>query len=251
MIYSRANFLTKEDLREFPILDDDGCLMKFFKQICADMGMKEKTLSLPYFVDLQYPPRLDPTKYGALIVLDTYYCFNSAWTLEIIRNNMMSRPEYAPMLEKVNALLEKYRKFVATYVTDWHLSDDASASELFNEAVNARILNSVVVPTENVKAYTEYERRAAETEEPIYGLITLFTCYAFWPILFRTFGTDIPDDDLYKDWITGNQGGHSAMAVDGIVQTYWLDAGHELDKDKVQTIIENCLMCEYKMFKEG
>lgn len=251
MIHSRANFLSTDDLREFPILEGDGWLMGLFKQVCADMNMKEKTLSLPYFVDLQYPPKLDPAKYGALIVLDTYYCFNSAWTLEIIRNNMMGRPEYAPMLEKINALLEKYRKFVASFVTDWHLSDDASNPELFDETVYARILNSVVVPTDNVKAYVEYERHAAETEEPIYGVITLFTCYAFWPILFRTFGTDIPDDDLCKDWITGNQGGHSAIAVDSIVQTYWLDAGHKLDTDKVQRIIENCLMCEYKMFKEG
>lgn len=251
MINSRANFLSKEDLRDFPLLDGDGWLMEFFKQICADMDMEKRTLALPYFVDLRYPPRLDPTKYGALIVLDTYYCFNSAWTLEIIRNKMIGRPEYAPMLEKVNALLEKYRKFVASFLTDWHLSDDASNPVLFDEAVNARLLNSVVVPTDNVKAYVEFERRVAETEEPIYGLIVLFICYAFWPILFRTFGTDIPDDDIYKNWIIGNQGGHSAMAVDGIVQTYWLDAGQSLDKNKVQNIIENCLMCEYKMFKEG
>ena len=163
----------------------------------------------------------------------------------------MSKPEYASMLDSVNALLEKYRKFVSSFVTDWHLSDDVSKSELLDETVYAKILNSVVVPTDNVKTYVQYERNAAEKEEPIYGLITLFTCYAFWPILFRTFGTDIPESNLYREWIIGNQGGHSAIAVDGIVQTYWLDAGHSLDKDKVQNIIEDCLMCEYKMFKEG
>lgn len=44
MINSRANFLSKEDLRDFPLLDGDGWLMEFFKQICADMDMKKRRL---------------------------------------------------------------------------------------------------------------------------------------------------------------------------------------------------------------
>ena len=30
MLYSRANFLSDDDLREFPILEGDGCLMELF-----------------------------------------------------------------------------------------------------------------------------------------------------------------------------------------------------------------------------
>ena len=225
--------------------------MDLFDDYVKENGCVSQTFLLPYFRGLQ-EATLDPKKYGALIVLDTYYCFNSAWTLEIIRNRMLSDPSYSSVMDDVNTLLTKYRSFVATFVTDWHLCDDASKPDMFSEEFYARILDSVVVPTDNVKDYAAYERTNAEKEEePIYGLITLFPCYAFWPKVFNCFGTDVPDTNVYKDWIIGNQGGRSARIVNSVVDNWLASNKKDLNKTKTLEIFKNCLICEYKMFKEG
>ena len=250
MIYSRAAFLTDEDMKEFHTLDGDGWLMSTFKKVCNNGNWINKTYSLPYFQGLK-SASLDPTKYGSLLVLDSYYCYNAAITISIIQVNMYEkRTDYSPMLRDMDTLVKKYYKFVKSFQSDWHLESDIAIPSVDDAKIFEKLSGSHVDPTKNVTDYSNFERKEANEDEPIYALISLFTCYEFWPLLFGRFGNSVPDTNVYKNWIEGNQGGNSAKLLDSMVQKYWLDKGKKLDEIRVRKIFENCLFHEYKMFEE-
>ena len=246
MIYSRADFLTTEDIKNFTLLDGDGWLMSNFKNLCAEEGWVEKTLKLPYFQGLK-TGSLNPTEYGSLLVLDAYYCYNCVTTIQIVKSRMYEKKkDYDNMLDDMEHLVEGYIVFAKSFLDYWHLGTE---STVLADIPYEEMQDTFVVPTNNAEGYADFERSQARTQEPILGLITLFTCYEFWPMLFGSFGKDIPLSNVYRDWILGNQGGSSAKVVDSMVERYF-DGGHCVDDEMVKNIFRTCLNYEYTMFKE-
>lgn len=247
MIYSRAAFLSDEDVKDFKTLDEEGWLMNNFRIVVNEGDWLAKTLRLPYFLGMK-KGNLDPTNYGSLLVLDAYYCYNSVITIQTVKSRMHdNEKKYAIVLDDMDRLVDKYVDFAKTYLTDWHLASESTTSEGQIEYFDME--DTHVVPTDNVESYAYFERSQAKTQEPMLGLITLFTCYEFWPLLFGSFGTDIPASNVYRKWILGNQGGNSAKVIDAMVER-WTDAGNILSDEMVKNIFNDCLNYEYNMFKE-
>ncbi|HJA81676.1 MAG TPA: hypothetical protein H9776_08035 [Candidatus Mediterraneibacter intestinipullorum] len=108
-----------------------------------------------------------------------------------------------------------------------------------------------IVSTPTMRAYAQHERTVAENEEPIYGLVALFPCFRLWPFLFWKFGT-VSKDNLYYEWITGNQSsGSSAAAVDSLITTYWIGKGCTWDEDTYKSIFKQSIYYEKYLFEEA
>ena len=252
MFYSRAEIFTQEDMNSFSLLDNDGDMMTWVKEVC-DEGYLKETLELPYFQNVQVGT-LDPTKYGSMIVLDSFYSINSYDSHKHIYELMQKEKQYKPLLEDMKTVCDKYEKFVASFAEDWHLKQPKSGKSIMPDVLEENVIyDSSVVPTDNVLEYVNFEKDMCEKFGPIYGMIALFPCYAFWPILFRSLGSSIPDSNVYKDWIIGNQGGNTAKMIDSFMQQKWFN-DHKISdqdvKDYVKPIIRGCLRMEKTMFEQ-
>ena len=108
-----------------------------------------------------------------------------------------------------------------------------------------------IVSTPTMRAYAQHERTVAENEEPIYGLVALFPCFRLWPFLFWKFGT-VSKDNLYYEWITGNQSsGSSANVVDTLITNEWVNKGRPWDRASSLKIFERSINYEKSLFEEA
>lgn len=100
--------------------------------------------------------------------------------------------------------------------------------------------------------YAQFERNIAtdNSTEPLYALISMFPCYAFWPWLFWKYGTPA-DTNLYKGWIQSNQGGGSATLVDTLVENEWIKQGKVFDAALALSIMNKSMEYEVTMFTEA
>ena len=251
MIFSRANFITQEDLQGIALLEEDGYLMRTIKEVCAS-GWTERTLDLKYFIDVENGV-LDPSVYGELIVLDAFYSFNSAVTLFIIRDLMQKRPEYSDFMEEMNIICDRILSFTNSFVKYWHLSDGRKKIDFAKHGGIADFIVPFVVPTNTIKDYLSFEEQVLEgyKDTPIVALIALFPCYAFWPILFRKVDPDKVPNNVYKEWIIGNRGGKTAILVDTMLDEYWKELPTGAYAEKIRSVMNNCIEYEYKIFKES
>ena len=249
MFFSRAEFLTEEDLQEFSLIDGKGLLMEKFDAACTDEFLDE-TERLPYFKKI-IKGDLDPGDYGALLVLDAFYCYNAVISLNSCLKRMSVEREYSSMVGSVETLYNKYRTFASSFLKEWHLGSAIAETKEGDKALQSSLLETFVVPTENVKMYAEYERKGNEEEEPIYGLVYMFTCYAFWPRIFSRIQGRIKPDNIYKKWVDSNAGGHTAQVVDSLIQTEWVDKGRKISEDHIFDVFKQCLGHEYVMFKQA
>ena len=257
MLYSRAQVLTEKDLLSFNLMDEDGTLKKLFYThfTTGTASIGEKAFQLPYFTQIG-SGTLDPQRYGSLIVLDAYYCFNSTYSLYCIYDRVKNAPDhYTPtFIRSVGDLYTKYYKFVGSFVTDWHLKSATPLPE--PEKADSKILldllETCVEPTENMQNYAQFERNIAtdNSTEPLYALISMFPCYAFWPWLFWKYGTPA-DTNLYKGWIQSNQGGGSATLVDTLVENEWIKQGKVFDAALALSIMNKSMEYEVTMFTEA
>ncbi len=257
MLYSRAQILTEKDLLEFNLMNEDGTLKKLFYKTFTEgeASVGEKTFKLPYFTQVG-SGTLDPQRYGSLIVLDAYYCFNSTYSLYCIFDRVKNAPDhYTPnFIQSVSSLYAKYYKFVGSFVTDWHLKSATPLPE--PDKADSKILldhlETCVEPTDTMRNYAQFERNIAtdKNTEPLYALISMFPCYAFWPWLFWKYGTPA-DSNLYKGWIQSNQGGGSATLVDTLVEKEWIGQGKAFDTSLALNIMKQSMQYELAMFTEA
>lgn len=247
MYFSRSLQLTQEEVKGLnlsPLPEEGGILEKHFidnysGKYCDDI------FAFPYFNYLGCG-KLDPTNYGSLLVLDAYYCYNEVETLKILYQRMTQKGYPSEIVNAVDTLAKKYKDYNDTFLQDWHLypssSQDADSSPIPVE----------IYPTETMRNYAQHERNCAENEEPIYGLVALFPCFRLWPFLFWKFGDKVSKDNLYYNWITGNQtGGSSATTVDNLITNEWKRKGHPWDEATYQEIFKTSIYYEKSLFKEA
>ena len=254
MYYSRAIQLTDEELRQFKIVEEDDDLNSWFYDtfINGEQSVGEKTFKLPYFTQIGNGT-LDPQRYGSLIVLDAFYCFNSTYTLYQILQRMKGSSDYSKVfIEAVDGLYKKYYKFVGGFVTDWHLKSIGNLPKPEDADAVSKLMDVCIVPTDTMRDYAQFERNVATdpSTEPVYALVTLFPCFAFWPWLFWKFGTPL-DTNVYKGWIESNQGGGSAKAVNSIIATEWQGKGKAFDKSTVIQLMKRSMSFEAALFADA
>lgn len=246
MIFSRSLQITPEELKSWnlsPLPEEDGILETHFTDMysgkfCDDL------FSVPYFNQLG-AGKLNPTNYGSLLVLDAYYCYNEVETLKILEQRMEQLKYPSEITKAVSDLIVKYDKYCNTFLDDWHLYPYAV------DNVESSPIPVKIFPTPTMRYYAQHERDAAENEEPIYGLVALYPCFRLWPFLFWKFG-EVSKDNLYYEWITGNQSsGSSAKAVDNLVTTYWVGKGHPWDTSAFQQIFKRSMYYEKSLFEEA
>lgn len=162
MLYSRAQILTDKDLQAFNLMEKDGTLKElFYKNFTeGEASVGEQTFKLPYFTQIG-SGKLDPQRYGSLIVLDAYYCFNSTYSLYCIFDRVKNDPgHYTPnFIKTVSDLYTKYYDFVGNFVKDWHLKSATPlpAPDKADSKILLDLLETCVEPTETMRNYAQYE----------------------------------------------------------------------------------------------
>lgn len=247
MYFSRSLQLTQEEVKGLnlnPLPQEGGILEQHF--IATYSGrFCDTVFSAPYFTQLG-TGKLDPTNYGALLVLDAYYCYNEVETLNILKQRMEQLKYPSEIIISVAKLCDKYRNYCITFLDDWHLwpytGKDTESSPISVE----------IFPTPTMRDYARHERDCAETAEPIYGLAALFPCFRLWPFLFWKFKDKISTDNLYYNWITGNQSeGSSAKTVDNLITNEWVRKGRPWDTATFQEIFKRSIYFEKALFEEA
>jgi transcriptional activator, tenA family len=246
MIFSRSLQITQEELKSWnlgPLPEEEGILETHFTDMYSGKFC-DVLFSAPYFTHLR-TGKLNPTNYGSLLVLDAYYCYNEVETLKILKQRMEQLSYPSEITKVVSDLIVKYEKYCNTFLYDWHLYPDAV------DNVESSPIPVKISPTPTMGDYAQHERDIAENAEPIYGLVALYPCFRLWPFLFWKFG-EVSKDNLYYEWITGNQSsGSSAIAVDNLITTYWVGKGRTWDTGTFQEIFKRSMYYEKNLFEEA
>lgn len=247
MYFSRSLQLTQEELQGLNLgvfAEQGGVLEQHFQEVYSGKFSNE-IFALPYFNYLGCG-KLDPTEYGALLVLDAYYCYNQVEVLKILKKRMEENKYPCEIINAVDALTIRYMKYCNTFLDSWHLWP-YKADDLESSPIPVKIF-----PTPNMAYYVQHERDCAEKEEPIYGLVALFPCFRLWPFLFWKFGDKVSKDNLYRHWIMENQSsGSSARAVDGLITKYWIEKGNPWDTTAFKEIFKKSINFEKTLFEEA
>lgn len=172
---------------------------------------------------------LSPEKYGSVLVLDAYYCYEAA---KSIWNSCKKSETDSNLQNLLKHFYNSYTAYNATFYTEWHILTSKS-----------------VAPTEDFSTYAQHERFVSLNEEPIYLLAALMPCYYLWPWMANKIDADqTKHPGIYQFWVDGNKGsGSSARAADRII-TQWIKDGKPFDEDKALQIFSESMQCELDVF---
>jgi thiaminase/transcriptional activator TenA len=180
---------------------------------------------------------LDPSYYGCLTVLDSYYCYRAAETLGSLLNNI-DKSKYPDLHNLVEANQKSYREYNKTFLVDWHILQSDS-----------------VVPTDKMKRYAEHEHNVMCYQDPIYTLVAYIPCYYLWP----WFSKKIIEDSNYKPgvydlWFKGNYYGEdsfgSAWTIGNFIES-WKKSGNAFDETLASDIFKKSMQFELDVFTDA
>lgn len=207
---------------------DDSFLMKAFNK---NKDAAEGAYSSP-FIDGIRTGTLSPDRYGAVNVMDAYYCYEAAKSIwDACRK---SKKSDAGLYVLQSKLYNGYATYNSTFYTHWHVLTSKSVS-----------------PTENFRRYAQHERKVAETEEPIYLLPALLPCYYLWYWMADKIDKDASAaPGVYREWVDGNKyEPHSAYLINDFI-TQWQKDGKPWDEGKAMKIFADSMECERRVFNE-
>lgn len=219
-------FIQEQGLRVEPPPTDS-----FFFRAFESNGQKAADSLNTNFIQGIKNGNLSPDYYGALTVLDAYYCYNGATSFQIAICNT-DREKYPKLDAILTHLHENYKAYNQTFLNVWHL-------------LNA----DCVVPTKTCKAYAEHERIVANYKNPVYTLVAILPCYYLWYWLSDQI-YKYKGGNLYTYWIEGCHSAGSAYSIGNFIDE-WQKTGNEFDEGTALDIYSESMKYEYLNFKEA
>jgi thiaminase/transcriptional activator TenA len=219
-------FIRENGLRTEPPPPDSF----FFRAFNANLQTAQASLDTKFIQGIKNG-NLSPNNYGALTVLDAYYCYNGATSFQIAQMNPELDKE--PLLAKLLfQLYTNYNTYNQTFLNVWH------------------ILNAdCVVPTTNCEAYAHHERVVANYDHPIYTLVVMLPCYYLWYWLSDQIW-DYRENNLYGFWIEGCHSSSSAYAIGNFIDA-WVKDGKVFDDSYAMNIYSKSMQYEYINFNDA
>ena len=167
---------------------------------------------------------LNPQTYGAFNVSDAYYCFHGAADYQTAADNA-THPVLKAYLQQKH---DSYQSYNETFPDTWRVQDGSS-----------------IVPTQVCKEYSEFETSVCQSEEPIYALIVMLPCEYLWAWLGEQLA-GYEENNLYKDWITGNQGFSGAYKMGNFINEYVQE--NPIDHERALSIYRQAMTFEKDNF---
>ncbi|MEO1258630.1 MAG: TenA family transcriptional regulator [Bacteroidota bacterium] len=188
---------------------------------CTDIA--EEALNT-HFVQGIKNGTLDPTIYGGFNVSDAYYCFHGADDYLSAANRATDETLKAFLLKKYNS----YKSYNDTFPDTWHVKDASS-----------------IVPTAVCKEYSTFESSVAQSEDPIYSLVTMLPCEYLWAWLGAQLAPPATGN-LYAPWINGNNDPSGAYAMGNFLNDY--QQRHDIDEVKANELYKKAMNFEFQNF---
>lgn len=160
---------------------------------------------------------LDPCKFGAFLVLDSYFCTNAASGLESAYNRLPKIHDFPDFPEGLAVMLKKildvYKAYTNEFANVWHLHK--------HEAGNStELYDNVVVPTEKMKDYADHIKFLGEEQHPLTMLIGIYVRFAVWDIVLG--GMECSNANVYSKWINEHINARLTAEIDLSIENYWV-----------------------------
>lgn len=209
-------------------ISSDGFLSRAFEQNISAADTAYNSV----FIEGIKNGSLDPQRYGAVNVLDAYYCYEAASSLWIACSKAKNKDQ--GLYELLTRLYNGYAGYNQTFLNQWHISASKN-----------------VTPTICFREYAEHERKVAKDEDAVYLLPALLPCYYLWYWMAQKIKQDSTlKPGLYQFWVDGNAyEPHSAEAIDDFI-SQWSSAGKTWDESKAMEIFKTSITLEGKVFNE-
>ncbi len=173
---------------------------------------------------------LPPTDFGVMTVLDAYYCYMAADSLDIALKRT-DKEKHHDLYELIESIHQGYVEYNQYFLTTWRVK---SASGIEPNAV--------------IKNYSDYERKIAQTEDPIYALVAMLPCFYLWYWFSgQMLSHGVAENNPYLDWIQSCYDDSSAQQVDKFIST-WKAGGNTFDDTKAKQIFANSMQHELQVF---
>ncbi len=198
----------------------------FWKMWNANTAIAQKALNTKFVQGIKNG-NLDPGKYGAFNVSDAYYCFHGAEDYK----TAVKRAKHPALKDFLRQKQQSYQKYNKSLKDSWRLKDGSS-----------------VVPTKVCKAYSNFERKVASTEDPIYCLIVMLPCEYLWYWLGDQLNPP-KKDNLYASWITGNLYPEGGYAMGNFIELYREKYPNGINEKKAMRIYQKAITFEYQNFE--
>lgn len=208
----------------------------FYRAFDANIDTAKAVINTKYLQAMKQGT-LSPDYYGGLTVLDSYYCYRAASTLDGLLCNI--EEEQDPCLKKLTKVLaDSYREYNTTFIKYWHIKQSDS-----------------VVPTETMKAYAEHEHQLMCYKDPIYTLVAYIPCYYLWPWFSQQIQQSADyNPGVYQAWFEGNYSGpgsfKSAERIGWLIEM-WQRNNKPFDEDLAFSIYKTSMDFELKVFTEA
>lgn len=178
---------------------------------------------------------LDPVQYGGFNVSDAYYCFNGAADYFLAADRVDEYPCVLEMKETLRFFLtqkgQSYEEFNETFPKIWRIKDASG-----------------VLPFDSTKDYSDFEKKVATEEHPIYTLFAMLPCEYLYYWLAHSIQSGAGDTNLYSDWITGNLYPDGAYAMGNFLDEFMKENPGVIDVDKAIDIFITAMGHEAKNF---
>ncbi len=206
----------------------DGFLMRAFN---ANMDSANSAYNSPFINGIR-TGTLAPDRYGAVNVMDAFYCYEAAKS--IWDACQKSQQVDSELFALQTSLYNGYASYNSTFYDYWHVLTSKSVS-----------------PTDSFRAYAAHERSVAENEDPIYLLAALLPCYYLWYWMANKIASDSTSTPgVYFDWVDGNNHNpNSAYSIDEFIAN-WISRGKAWDDDKAMEIFSKSMKYESMVFNE-
>lgn len=201
----------------------------FYKAFEANKEIAEKTLHTRFIQGIKNGT-LSPDMYGSFTVLDSYYCYNAAYSFRIASTKAKDQG-MSDLLSILSYLTYRYEKFNMSFLKLWHIANISD-----------------ITPTNLWQAYVMHEREVAENEHPIYTLVSMLPCYHLWYWLSDQL-MPYSENNLYGSWIKSCHYPDGAYLL-GLLIQYWQNDGKVFDDSKALEIYRVSMKYEYQNFDD-
>lgn len=221
-----SEFIGKNDFNANPPPADSF----FFKAFNYNARVANATLNTKFIQGIKNG-NLIPDNYGALTVLDTYYCYNGAKSFDIALKNVNPTTE-AELHSLIKELGTSYTAYNKYFLDVWHIPNADS-----------------VIPNQVCIDYVKHERDTATTLHPIYTLVSMLPCYYLWYWISDQLYA-YRRNNLYSYWIEGCHSANSAYVIGNFLHN-WQQARKSFNEQKAMEIYTASMQYEYRNFYEA
>lgn len=195
----------------------------FWKMWKANTQIAQEALNTDFVQGIK-KGNLHPQTYGAFNVSDAYYCFHGADDYHYAADRAKN-PILQAFLQHKH---DSYQSYNDTFPDTWRVRNGES-----------------IVPTDVCAQYADFEAQVCNQEEPIYALIAMLPCEYLWAWLGEQLN-GYHDNNLYGDWITGNQGYSGSYAMGNFIEGYQQTS--RIDEHKAMSIYTQAITYEKENF---